>query len=191
VVLNEATRRDLPQRIDGLRCRCPVLETDGQSEFGPVTIDEPNPAISTRFFKQFKVSSHLRCPLPGGGRLRRGTLRVMFRRPTPVQLAVDQFQQRLGRLGQVVGVRRAQLVAVKEDVADPLQLAGGHQRPAVKQVPDSYGAQQGVGFGGWCAVDSLGNCCSSSSNGTRGSCDTMGEENIGFEGIGGHEDLPW
>jgi len=78
---------------------------------------------------------------------------------------------------------------VKEDVADPLQFAGGHQRPAVKKLPYGYGTQQGVGFVG-CAMASLGDCCSSSSNGGCGSCDTMGEKNVGFEGIGGHEDLP-
>ncbi|MFK4637396.1 hypothetical protein [Paenarthrobacter histidinolovorans] len=53
---------------------------------------------------------------------------------TPVQLAVDKFQQRLGRLGQVVGVRGAQLIAMDEDVADPFQFPGGHQRPAGETV---------------------------------------------------------
>ncbi|MGF4044563.1 hypothetical protein ACX800_14610 [Paenarthrobacter nitroguajacolicus] len=99
---------------------------------------------------------------------------------TPFQLTVDEIQQRLGRLRQVVGIRRTQLVAVDEDVTDSFQLAGGHQRPAMEELPDGYGSQEGVGFVGSAMVAMvLG--CSSSSNTGRGGCDTMGQENLGLE----------
>lgn len=94
---------------------------------------------------------------------------------TPFQLTVDQLQQRLGRLGQMVGVGRAQLIAVQEDVADPFQFAGRYQRPAVKQLPDGYGSKEGIGFVGYC-VASMVCGCSSSSNAGRRCCDAMGQE---------------
>ncbi len=63
-----------------------------------------------------------------------------------------------------MGVRRAQLVAVDEDVADPFQFAGGHQRPAVEELPDGYGTQEGIGFVGNAMVVAMVFSCSSSSD---------------------------
>lgn len=76
-----------------------------------------------------------------------------------------------------MGVRGAKLVAVQEHVADPFQLTGRHQRPAVEQLPDGYGSQKGVGFVDY-TVASMVYGCSSSSNAGRGRCDPMGQENF-------------
>lgn len=73
-----------------------------------------------------------------------------------------------------------------EDVADAFKLPGRNQRPAVKQLPDGYRPEEGVGFVGRNMVS----CCSSSSDSSRGRCDSMCEEDLGFQGIGGHVDLP-
>ena len=82
------------------------MKTDGKSEFRPFTIDEPDAAITSGFFEQLKVACHL-----SGTPFRNVYGRLCPWRPlrrrgvsTPFQLAVDQLQQRLGRLGQVVGV---------------------------------------------------------------------------------------
>ncbi|WP_420179789.1 hypothetical protein [Paenarthrobacter sp. TA1.8] len=100
------------------------METDGESEFRPVAIDESDAAITSGFFEQLKVAGHL-CGAPFRnlcGRLCPGRPLRSRGVSTPFQLAVDQLQERLGRLGQVVGVGGAQLVAVQEHVADPFQF---------------------------------------------------------------------
>ena len=73
-----------------------------------------------------------------------------------------------------------------EDVADAFKFAGRNQRPPVKQLAYGYGSEERVRFVGRNMVS----CCSSSSDSSRGRCDSMGEEDLGFEGIGGHADLP-
>lgn len=84
-----------------------------------------------------------------------------------------------------MGVRRAQLVAMEEDVTDAFQFAGGHQRPAMEELPYCYGSQEGIRFvGGPMVAMAFGR--SSSSNAGRGGPDTMGQEDFGLEGIGCH-----
>ena len=86
----------------------------------------------------------------------------------------------------MMGISRAQLIAMDEDVADAFKLARWNQRPPVKQLPYGYRPEEGVGFVGRDMVS----CCSSSSDSSRGRRDSMCEEDLGFEGIGGHADLP-
>jgi len=85
-----------------------------------------------------------------------------------------------------MGISRAQLIAMDEDVADAFKLAGRNQGPPMKQLPYGYRPEEGVGFVGRDMVS----CCSSSSDSSRRRRDSMCEEDLGFEGIGGHADLP-
>jgi hypothetical protein len=89
----------------------------------------------------------------------------------------------------VVGVRRAELIAVDQNVTDPFQFPGRYQRPAMEELPDGDGAQKGIGFVGNAMVAVAFGCSSSSNTGGR-RADAMGQENLGLEGIGGQGDLP-
>jgi hypothetical protein len=80
----------------------------------------------------------------------------------------------------MMGIRRAKLIAVDEDVPDALQFPGGDQGPAVEELPHRYGAQEGVGFIGGAMVAMVFGRSSSSNTGRRGA-DTMGQEDFGLE----------